>query len=95
VEQRSEWDMQIEVTELPSAFRATVDSLPADVPYVHIPLERVDWAAKQFPARKRFRMGLCGRQDREIRAVLFHWISSRRYSPPAIARFSAFKRART
>ncbi len=59
VEQRSEWDMQIEVTELPRAFRGTLDSLPADVPYVHIPLERVDWAKKQFPVRERFRIGLC------------------------------------
>ncbi|HMF74748.1 MAG TPA: hypothetical protein VK604_03705 [Bryobacteraceae bacterium] len=56
------WDIQMEVTELPRAFRATVDSLPARVPYIHIPEERRAWAAGRFSEKRRgLRIGLCWR----------------------------------
>jgi hypothetical protein len=32
-----EWDRQIEVTELPRAFRTTVDTVPARIPYIDVP----------------------------------------------------------
>ncbi len=59
VEDVSDWDLQMEVNELPRAFRSTVDSLPADVPYIQIPKERAGWAARRFPARSGVRIGLC------------------------------------
>lgn len=32
----SDWEQQIEVVELPRAFRTTLDSIPASVPYIHL-----------------------------------------------------------
>src|SRR5204863_3198557 len=34
------WDQQIEVMELPRAFRTTLDTIPCDVPYLWVPEER-------------------------------------------------------
>jgi hypothetical protein len=34
---RDEWDLQIEVTELPWAFRSTLETLPSNVPYIRVP----------------------------------------------------------
>ena len=31
------WDQQVEVMELPRIFRTTIDSIPASVPYFHLP----------------------------------------------------------
>jgi hypothetical protein len=59
-ESDTEWEMQMEVTELPRAFGATTDSLPA-VPYIHIPREQVEWTAARFPKRQGLRIGLCWR----------------------------------
>jgi hypothetical protein len=56
-ETEPEWDMQLEVNELARAFRITIDSLPAVVPYIRVPQERVDWAAERFPERRRARCG--------------------------------------
>jgi len=36
-----EWDQQIEVMELPRVFRATLDSIPNRVPYLHVPAQRL------------------------------------------------------
>ncbi len=32
-----EWDQQIEVVELPRVFRTTLESIPTDIPYLHVP----------------------------------------------------------
>jgi hypothetical protein len=57
------WDQQVEVMELPRIFRTTIDSIPADIPYLRIPgtpRERdhaplrvaLVWASSRFnPAR--------------------------------------------
>jgi ADP-heptose:LPS heptosyltransferase len=34
---RHEWDRQIEIMELPYAFRTTVDTIPAAIPYMEVP----------------------------------------------------------
>ncbi len=39
------WDMQMEVTELPRAFRSTASDLPSTTPYIHIPEDRAAWGA--------------------------------------------------
>jgi hypothetical protein len=31
-----EYDLDLEITELPYVFRTTLDTIPADVPYVHV-----------------------------------------------------------
>ncbi|MCU1335608.1 MAG: repeat protein [Bryobacterales bacterium] len=82
-EKASDWDIQMEVTELPRAFRTTVDSLPARVPYIRVPQERLDWAAKQFPERRRLRIGISWQSgpwdpDRSIPLDHFAAIFSRR-----------------
>ncbi len=57
-----EWDSQIEVNELPRIFRSRVDTIPRDVPYIHVcasdlacnPRKRVGlvWQSSQWnPAR--------------------------------------------
>jgi len=46
----SEWDRQIEVMELPYAFRTTGDTIPAIVPYLEIP------ALAKLESRKRLRI---------------------------------------
>jgi hypothetical protein len=58
VENGSDWDMQMEVAELPRAFRTTLTSIPAAVPYIAVPGERVNWAAKFFDASTKMRVGL-------------------------------------
>lgn len=58
-DQRSEWDLQMEVTELPRAFRTTIATIPHMVPYINIPQERFEWASGFFPARDRLRVGIC------------------------------------
>ncbi len=55
------WDLQMEVTELPRAFRTTLATLPGECPYVYLPPERVVWAAQWFPQRRGLRIGVCWR----------------------------------
>ncbi len=58
VDDLSAWDKQMEVTELPRAFRARAETLPA-CPYIEVPRERMEWASGLFPQRHGFRIGLC------------------------------------
>ena len=64
LEDTSDWDLQMEVTELPRALRTTVGTIPATVPYIRVPKERIEWAADcfTFPGR-------CGWESRGSRAV--------------------------
>jgi hypothetical protein len=61
VEQEFDWDLQMEVNELPRIFKATVDTLPAAVPYIGVPRHTIDWAGRLFPPRRGLRIGLCWR----------------------------------
>lgn len=58
-DQRSEWDLQMEVTELPRAFRTTIATIPRTIPYLNVPQERFEWASGFFPGRDCLRVGLC------------------------------------
>jgi hypothetical protein len=53
-----EWDMQLEITELPRAFRTTLASLPVDIPYLEIPDELTAWACRLLPASDQPRVGV-------------------------------------
>ncbi|HYI92294.1 MAG TPA: hypothetical protein VEX68_02000, partial [Bryobacteraceae bacterium] len=55
---RDYWDIQMEVTELPRAFKARVDSVPADVPYIFIPKERINWSRSLLEDRSGLHIGL-------------------------------------
>jgi hypothetical protein len=57
-ESPSNWDMQMEVTELPRAFRTTVATIPAAAPYIPIPKERIEWAANRIPFIGKMRVGM-------------------------------------
>jgi hypothetical protein len=54
----SEWDMQMEVTELPRAFRTSVPSIPALTPYIQVPEERVQWGSSWFEKQEKLRIGV-------------------------------------
>jgi hypothetical protein len=54
----SEWDLAMEITELPRAFRSTVCSLPGSVPYINVPAKRRAWARGVVGERPGFRIGL-------------------------------------
>jgi hypothetical protein len=58
IENASDWDMQMEVTELPRIFRTTVATIPAATPYIQIPKERIEWGASRLDATKKMRVGL-------------------------------------
>ncbi len=52
------WDTQIEVTELPRAFRTTISNIPGLVPYIQVPEERIQWASRWFAGQKKLRIGI-------------------------------------
>jgi hypothetical protein len=54
----SEWDVAMEVTELPRAFRSRLTTLPSTVPYIQVPAERREWARRVAGERQKFRIGL-------------------------------------
>jgi hypothetical protein len=53
-----EWDVQMEITELPRAFRTGRGQIPANVPYLAVPDERMSWARSLIGLRQRPRIGL-------------------------------------
>ena len=57
-EEQAVWDVQLEVTELPRAFRTTLTDIPLAIPYIHVPQERVRWAARLFRERTHLRIGI-------------------------------------
>jgi hypothetical protein len=52
------WDMQMEVNELPRAFRSTLRDLPRKVPYIHVPRERVAWASNLLDNPRGLKIGV-------------------------------------
>ncbi len=54
----AEWDLQMEVTELPRAFRTTIPTIPAQIPYIQVPDEKIQWAANCFEERANLRIGI-------------------------------------
>jgi hypothetical protein len=57
-EDPSGWDVQMEVTELPRAFRTTIPTIPAVTPYIQVPEERIRWASNWFEKPGRLRIGV-------------------------------------
>lgn len=58
-----EWDVQIEVTELPYFFRTEVHELPIATSYIHLPQPMLRSTARCFPASDCMRVGVvwsCG-----------------------------------
>ncbi len=53
-----DWDVQVEVTELPYLFRSTVESVPARVPYLRLPDRLRLEAAARLGARRLPKVGL-------------------------------------
>lgn len=59
VENPKDWDMQMEIMELPRAFRTTLATIPSASPYIHVPKERIEWGGAHFRSRKKkLRIGL-------------------------------------
>ncbi len=55
---RERWDQQIEIMELPRAFRTTVDSIPARVPYICIEPALVEQSQERLPRTRKPKIGL-------------------------------------
>jgi hypothetical protein len=55
---RGRWDQQIEIMELPRAFRTTANSVPARVPYVSIESTLIAESRKRLPRTSKPRVGL-------------------------------------
>ncbi len=53
-----EFEIDIELLELPHALRTTLDSIPAQIPYIRIEPDRVKQKSRALAAEKRFRAGL-------------------------------------
>ncbi|MBV9768586.1 MAG: hypothetical protein JOZ32_03350 [Bryobacterales bacterium] len=64
----SEWDMHMEVNELPRAFRTTLGKIPI-MPYLRIPEQRIQWASEWFEEQGHLRIGIAWEAG--------HWNSSR------------------
>ena len=52
------WDQQIEVTELPRAFRSSLATIPRDIPYIHIDESAVAQSRRHLGGRSRPKVGL-------------------------------------
>ncbi len=57
-EGEEDWEMQLEVTELPRAFRTLVLNIPAAVPYIFLSDEQLQWAAERLGEHRQFRVGV-------------------------------------
>ena len=57
-ENHSDWDTQMEVTELPRAFRTTLKTIPATAPYIHLSRERIHWGATCLSWSDTLRVGI-------------------------------------
>jgi hypothetical protein len=55
---RDTWDRQIEVTELPRAFRTTVATIPGVIPYIHVTQEAQARSRRLLGEPRGFKVGL-------------------------------------
>ena len=53
-----DWDQQIEVMELPLAFRTTLDAIPCEVPYLSVPRTPANRSWRALGPKSRPRIGL-------------------------------------
>jgi tetratricopeptide (TPR) repeat protein len=57
-EEAPAFDLQCPLLSLPLAFATTLDTIPADIPYLHVPDERVARWSERLPPRRALRVGL-------------------------------------
>jgi hypothetical protein len=55
---RESWDQQIEVTELPRAFRTTISMIPCKIPYLDVPPYAVSRSRESLGESPRLKVGL-------------------------------------
>jgi hypothetical protein len=60
-EAEDEWDVQMEVTELPRIFRTDLDTISAQVPYIFIPRASKEWARGLIEGPPSLKVGLIWR----------------------------------
>ena len=65
-----EYDVDLELNELPYVFRTTLATIPANVPYLHVEPARL-------PHNKRLKVGLIGNRATGTHLVRFRFISFR------------------
>ncbi len=68
------WDLQMEIMELPYAFRSTLETLPRSVPYLRLPEPLVAAAAQRMDhgGRKRIGLAWAGGEWNRSRSIPFH-----------------------
>lgn len=74
----SDFDYQIAMMSLPYVFGTTRDTIPADIPYVHVSHEARGKWAPQFLGSKQFRVGLVWAGNPVEHVVQAHLIDQRR-----------------
>jgi hypothetical protein len=57
-EDRGSWDQQIEVMELPQAFRTTLETIPDEVPYLHVPRSYIEHSRMPPRSDRALRIGI-------------------------------------
>jgi hypothetical protein len=102
---RVDWDQQIELMELPRAFRTTLETIPTDVPYLFVRPERIAGARVPLRTGGRPRVGLqwgsgCWNAARSmrladltpiLRSSAFDFYSFQRAAPRLEIQDSAFR----
>jgi hypothetical protein len=85
-EDRLAWDTQMEVIELPRAFRATIPDIPVSTPYIEVPDERIQWGSRWFEEQESLRIGIAWEAG--------PWDSLRSIGLPEFSHLFAFKSCR-
>ena len=85
-EDRLAWDTQMEVIELPRAFRTTIPDIPISTPYIEVPGERIQWGSRWFEEQQNLRIGIAWEAG--------PWDSLRSISLAEFLPLSAFKSCR-
>jgi hypothetical protein len=57
-EGEQDWELQLEVTELPRAFQTSISTIPSSVPYLFLSDQQIQWAAERLGEHRDFRVGL-------------------------------------
>ena len=57
-EEAPAFDLQCPLLSLPLAFATALDTIPADIPYLRVPAERIAQWSERLPPRRALRVGL-------------------------------------
>lgn len=94
-EAEDEWDVQMEVTELPRIFRTDLDTVPAQVPYIFIPRAAKEWAKGLMEGPPSLRVGSYGERAIGMRAAPSAHRTSSLFSQRPAAAFMFYRKMRT